>query len=215
LNSGVNDRRGRGFLRSMLSMTDILPGAAPLTLGVRQTGSGPHVAGSTRASVPPVTCSLVAMWSQFRANVARPGVWRWWLASPAPSLKHQILRLVHCFARSSGPILHRGATGQPLWAVDGWRMAADRGSRPHARYCSSTVLKAGSGYSPTTASGAWSSWRRSGSRVLHSRSLPRRRAAVTGAPRASSTVGPAAFRGTSRRAQHSGPQLGPGDSCRG
>src|ERR671912_1283375 len=41
LNSGVNDRRGRGFLRSMLSMTDILPGAAPLMLGVRQTGSGP------------------------------------------------------------------------------------------------------------------------------------------------------------------------------
>lgn len=32
LNSGVNDRRGRGLLGSMLSMTDILPGAPPLML---------------------------------------------------------------------------------------------------------------------------------------------------------------------------------------
>jgi hypothetical protein len=39
----VKDLRGRGLLRSMLSMTDILPGAAPLMLGVRQTGSGPVV----------------------------------------------------------------------------------------------------------------------------------------------------------------------------
>src|SRR5512133_2019146 len=41
LNSGVNDRRARGCLRSMVSMMDILPGAAPLMSGVRQTGSGP------------------------------------------------------------------------------------------------------------------------------------------------------------------------------
>src|SRR5215213_4845220 len=41
LNSGVNDRRTRGCLRSMVSMMDILPGAAPLMSGVRQTGSGP------------------------------------------------------------------------------------------------------------------------------------------------------------------------------
>jgi len=42
----VNDRRARGLLRSMLSMTDILPGEAPLMLGVRQTGSGPDTAGT-------------------------------------------------------------------------------------------------------------------------------------------------------------------------
>src|SRR5215207_3861779 len=42
LNSGVNDRRARGCLRSMVSMMDILPGAAPLMSGVRQTGSGPQ-----------------------------------------------------------------------------------------------------------------------------------------------------------------------------
>jgi hypothetical protein len=41
LNSGVNDRRARGFLRSMVSMMDILPGAAPLMVDVRQSGSGP------------------------------------------------------------------------------------------------------------------------------------------------------------------------------
>jgi hypothetical protein len=34
-----------------------------------------HVAGSTRAFVPPVTRGLVAMWSQFGAVVARHGVW--------------------------------------------------------------------------------------------------------------------------------------------
>src|SRR5215207_5082324 len=42
LNSDVNDRRARGFLRSVVSMMDILPGAAPLMAGVRQTGSGPR-----------------------------------------------------------------------------------------------------------------------------------------------------------------------------
>jgi hypothetical protein len=42
LNSGVNDRRARGLLGSMLSMMDILPGVALLIVGVRQTGSGPH-----------------------------------------------------------------------------------------------------------------------------------------------------------------------------
>src|SRR5919106_1867992 len=53
LNSGVNDLRGRGFLRSMLSMTDILPGAAPLMLGVRQTGSGPCPRGAVRGGSKP------------------------------------------------------------------------------------------------------------------------------------------------------------------
>jgi hypothetical protein len=43
LNSGVNDRRARGFLRSMVSMMDILSGAAPLMVDVRQSGSGPHI----------------------------------------------------------------------------------------------------------------------------------------------------------------------------
>src|SRR4029450_5050874 len=41
LNSGVNDRRARGCLRSMVSMMDILSGAMPLMGDVRQTGSGP------------------------------------------------------------------------------------------------------------------------------------------------------------------------------
>jgi hypothetical protein len=41
LNSGVNDRRARGFLCSMISMMDILSGAAPLMGDVRQSGSGP------------------------------------------------------------------------------------------------------------------------------------------------------------------------------
>jgi hypothetical protein len=41
LNSGVNDRRARGLLRSMVSMMDILSGAAPLMVDVRQSGSGP------------------------------------------------------------------------------------------------------------------------------------------------------------------------------
>src|SRR4030095_4270424 len=41
LNSGVNDRRARGCLRSMVSMMDILSGAALLMGDVRQSGSGP------------------------------------------------------------------------------------------------------------------------------------------------------------------------------
>jgi hypothetical protein len=41
LNSGVNDRRARGCLRSMVSMMDILSGAMPLMGDVRQSGSGP------------------------------------------------------------------------------------------------------------------------------------------------------------------------------
>jgi hypothetical protein len=42
LNSGVNDRRARGCLRSMVSMMDILPGAVPLMVDVRQSESGPR-----------------------------------------------------------------------------------------------------------------------------------------------------------------------------
>jgi len=41
LNSGVNDRRRRGFFRSILSMMGILSGAAPLMVDVRQTGGSP------------------------------------------------------------------------------------------------------------------------------------------------------------------------------
>src|SRR5664280_2042454 len=41
LNSGVNDRRGRGFFRSMVSILDILSGALPLMVDVRQTGGSP------------------------------------------------------------------------------------------------------------------------------------------------------------------------------
>jgi hypothetical protein len=42
LNSGVNDRRGRGFFRSMVSILDILSGAVPLMVDVRQTGGRPR-----------------------------------------------------------------------------------------------------------------------------------------------------------------------------
>ena len=41
LNSGVNERRGRGFFLSMVSIVDILSGAVPLMLDVRQTGGSP------------------------------------------------------------------------------------------------------------------------------------------------------------------------------
>jgi len=41
LNSGVNDRRVRGFFRSMVSIVNILSGAMPLMVDVRQTGGGP------------------------------------------------------------------------------------------------------------------------------------------------------------------------------
>src|SRR5919198_186088 len=46
LNSGVNDRRARGCLRSMTSMMDILSGAEPLMGDVRQSGSGPVASSS-------------------------------------------------------------------------------------------------------------------------------------------------------------------------
>jgi hypothetical protein len=41
LKSGVNDRRERGFFRSMVSIMDILSGATPLIADVRQTGGRP------------------------------------------------------------------------------------------------------------------------------------------------------------------------------
>src|SRR5208283_2510898 len=41
LNSGVKDRRGRGFFRSMVSILDILSGAVPLMVDVRQSGGSP------------------------------------------------------------------------------------------------------------------------------------------------------------------------------
>ena len=41
LNSGVNDRRGRGFFLSMVSILDILSGAVPLLVDVRQSGGSP------------------------------------------------------------------------------------------------------------------------------------------------------------------------------
>ncbi len=47
LNSGVNDRRGRAFFRSTVSMMGILSGASPLMVDVRQTGSSPHVSPQT------------------------------------------------------------------------------------------------------------------------------------------------------------------------
>jgi len=43
LNSRVNDRRGRAFLFAMVSRVGILPGAVPLMVDVRQTGSEPQV----------------------------------------------------------------------------------------------------------------------------------------------------------------------------
>jgi hypothetical protein len=42
LNSGVNDRRGRGFFRSIVSILNILSGAVPLMVDVRQTGGSPY-----------------------------------------------------------------------------------------------------------------------------------------------------------------------------
>ena len=41
LNSGVNDRRVRGFFRSMVSIVNILSGALPLMVDVRQSGGSP------------------------------------------------------------------------------------------------------------------------------------------------------------------------------
>ena len=41
LNSGVNERRGRGFLFAMVSIMDILSGASPLIVDVRQTDASP------------------------------------------------------------------------------------------------------------------------------------------------------------------------------
>jgi hypothetical protein len=43
LNSGVNDRRRRGFLPAIVSIVDILSGASRLMVDVRQTGSGPEI----------------------------------------------------------------------------------------------------------------------------------------------------------------------------
>jgi hypothetical protein len=44
LNSGVNERRGRGFFFPMLSMMDIiLPGLKPLISDVRQSESSPLI----------------------------------------------------------------------------------------------------------------------------------------------------------------------------
>src|SRR5829696_1949842 len=51
LNSGVNDRRARGCLPSMVSMMDILPGVVPLMVDVRQSGSGP---AGARAQLAPL-----------------------------------------------------------------------------------------------------------------------------------------------------------------
>ncbi|MGH9211381.1 MAG: hypothetical protein ACRD2C_11965, partial [Acidimicrobiales bacterium] len=42
LNSGVKDRRARGFFGSMASMMGIHSGATPLMVDVRQTGASPH-----------------------------------------------------------------------------------------------------------------------------------------------------------------------------
>jgi len=42
LNSGVNERRGRGFFLSMVSILDILSGAVPLMVDV-QTGGSPVI----------------------------------------------------------------------------------------------------------------------------------------------------------------------------
>jgi len=51
LNSGVNERRGRGFFLSMVSILDILSGAVPLMLDVRQTGGSPLlVTGDKKSS---------------------------------------------------------------------------------------------------------------------------------------------------------------------
>jgi hypothetical protein len=41
LNSGVNDRQGRGFCLSLVSIVDNLSGAVPLMVDVRQTGGRP------------------------------------------------------------------------------------------------------------------------------------------------------------------------------
>src|SRR5215217_1780801 len=53
LNSGVNDRRARGLLRSMTTMMNTSPGAAPLIVGVRQSGSGPTTANRDRWTTRP------------------------------------------------------------------------------------------------------------------------------------------------------------------
>ncbi|HUZ41321.1 MAG TPA: hypothetical protein VMU68_08035, partial [Acidimicrobiales bacterium] len=43
LNSGVNDRRGRFLLGSLVSMLNILPGVIPQIMDVRQSGGSPNV----------------------------------------------------------------------------------------------------------------------------------------------------------------------------
>ncbi|UWS69839.1 GNAT family N-acetyltransferase [Streptomyces noursei] len=54
MNSGVNERRGRGFFFPLLSMVDILSGAQPLISDVRRSGSSPHVQrdGARYCAVP-------------------------------------------------------------------------------------------------------------------------------------------------------------------
>src|SRR5205807_1414051 len=49
LNSDVNDRRARGLFFSTVSILDILPGATPHWVDVRQTGSTPKVNPATGA----------------------------------------------------------------------------------------------------------------------------------------------------------------------
>jgi hypothetical protein len=51
LNSGVNERRGRGFFLSMVSILDILSGAVPLMLDVRQTGGSPNTDQERRMGI--------------------------------------------------------------------------------------------------------------------------------------------------------------------
>jgi hypothetical protein len=65
LNSGVNDRRARGFLRSVVSMMDILPGAAPPMAGVRQNGSGPEarLLGFARRAAEKTLRRRLRMWA--------------------------------------------------------------------------------------------------------------------------------------------------------
>jgi hypothetical protein len=57
LNSGVNDRRGRGFFRSMVSIVDILSGTVPLMVDVRQSGGSPTVGDH-----PPAVWPLLEGW---------------------------------------------------------------------------------------------------------------------------------------------------------
>src|SRR5271165_1505989 len=82
LNSGVKDRRGRGgFFRSMVSILDILSGAVPLMVDVRQSGGSPthHLTAQGRPHPLPLLAHPAGICSHDRA-VSRSAP----ITAPAP-----------------------------------------------------------------------------------------------------------------------------------